>query len=182
MSSAFPDVFGGSSGSPGSPFASENYLKRVFGENFLVDYTNDLTERGITDGIELALIEAHDLVLTYLLHRYEEEELRGKTWVILRETRIAGYYLALRRGQQVPEGISQAYLNALEDLESMANDTRRMIPGVPTRHQPGPNVSNFEIDNRFFRNRQRRITSQSTSDHDLARRSIDDRNLNEPMP
>lgn len=181
--SALPDVFGAGYSTPiANCFASAEDIVMIFGEDFLRSYLTDLEAEGLTNGLDFAVTEAHQTVLSMLLHRHSEEELRNSSWVRFREARIAGYYLAMRRGQHVPEGIQQAYLLAINDLESIANDTRRIIPGVPTRHQPGPNVSNYEIDNRFLQNRQRRISSQSTSDHDEAKRSIDDANFDTTIP
>ena len=179
MSNVFGNVFsiGNSSGldanSPGNPYATVNDIISIYGSEFIDDYIADRPYPDVEPVINDCLAEAHDTMLTYLMHRYQEEEMRGRTWVIRREAKLAGYYLAQRRGQSIPVGIQQAYIAVLEDIESMANNTRRIIPGCPTRHQPGPTVSNFHIDNRFLRNRQRRDSDNSTSNHSGSTDSID---------
>lgn len=165
-----------------TPYATESDVINIYGTQFIEDAVQDLADQGILDGLSQALVEAHDLMLTYLTHRYDEEALRGNSWVIRREARLAGYYLALRRGQSVPQGIQQTHEDTIEDLVSMADNTRRIIPGAPTRHQPAPNISNFEIDNRYTKNRQRRSDADSTSTHSGARPSIYDARYNENNP
>lgn len=166
-------VYGGVYGSSASttPFATVSDMVEMFGEDFLRDYTND--QPSPDDSVERELLRAHQWLLARLLHRYTATELQGSSWVKDHECQIAGYYIALRRGQQPPSGVVTGYNMAVEDVDSIMNDTRIMIPDIPTRHLPGPNISNFEVDNRALRDRQRRQNNNSTSDHPGSRSSFD---------
>lgn len=146
-------------------YTTSALLSQYIGEEGISLITDDLNPNlndttAVDSAIEKSILEAEDYMNQYLLNRYEPLSLQNLSWMERRCTELAVFFLFQRRGQDPPQSLHASVLRIQSDLENIMNAIT-MVPGAVTRLEPAPALSNYAIDNRLVRNRQRVVASQS---------------------
>lgn len=166
-----PDFLGGDyQNSPNSQtvytgdygFTTSTLMRRYFGDEGVELFSDDLSGSEQTSEINDAILQAEDMLMSYLLQRYEPTALQNNNMISRFATILAVYFLTMRRGHQPSAGLSRSFIHIQEFLEDIANNNNRVVPGANTRHEPAPCVNNYAVDNRLTRDRLRVVGSQST--------------------
>lgn len=144
-------------------YTSEAELERLTGENFADFRLDDLSDPNkaliIDDLIDVATLE----VDSYLEGLYLTDDLEGSKLVRWHATRIFAHHLSTRRGnsaQYVAE--YEATLEALENFKVGAS----MLPGIGTRDDFTPAMSNQTMDERYALHKLRTHSSISVGGTD----------------
>lgn len=127
-------------------YTSRDEMERILsqiGVNLRID---DLDVAGSEGALESFYIDATLTIDTYVQHYYEPQDLYSSYWVRLRASWLACYYLSQRRGN--PALFQLRYNQILEELERVQLG-ELVIPGLPTRFDLTPAMSNIVIDERF---------------------------------
>lgn len=133
----------------------ENVISQV-GVNLRLD---DLDTSDSEDALEEYYIDATLDIDTHAQHYYESSDLATSSWVRRRATYLACYYLSQRRGN--PALFQLRYNQIMEQLERVQLG-EMLIPGLPTRADMTPAMSNMVVDERFILSKLRVHPSIST--------------------
>jgi hypothetical protein len=142
-------------------FTSRTLIENYLGQEGVDLLTDDLGSASVE--INRAVTEAQDLILSYLLERYTEEELAKSSWVERRATEIAAFFLFHRRGQEPPAGLSLTFNRIQEEFDRIVNSEKMIVPGANPRENNAPSCTNYVVDDLHIENRLRVNPNSSTS-------------------
>lgn len=141
----------------------ERYFSSV-GVVAFSDHDEDLVaDDGVVDD---CINEATEELANYLTQRYDHTALASSHTVIGWATKVACYFLCLRRGNPAPQSISEEFNRILNPDDGLAIRVSRgnyQIRGLALRDDQRPTWSNLRIDRRWP-NSKTRVTRTNSSD------------------
>lgn len=145
------------------PLTSQSEIERVLSASGALqnvdDDENGTAETTVWDDI---VDEATEIVHLYALKFYTSLVLYTSPWARRTTTRIGCHLATSRRGN--PSLYNDAYDRAIGFLEKVATGDLQ-IPGLPTRSNLSPAMSNYQIDNRYNLRKTRVIPEISVGDN-----------------
>jgi len=126
-------------------YTTQREMEDVFGEDGFNNRMDDVDPQDFTTTLDHIREDATDLINSYIQSRYDATELTTSRWIRRRTTFIACYLLSRRRGNS-PQ-FMQEYEEARGDLEEV-RDGQLIVPGIATRSDLTPVMSNLVMDSR----------------------------------
>lgn len=143
-------------------YTSQAEVYRIAGE-YAIELMND-DYSGEDKGYmwDNMLEDVDDTMKMYLMQHYDPDTLYQVTWVRRRASWLVANLLSMRRGNNPlwPSKVEKIY----EEL-MFIRDGKFRIPGATIRHWQGPNVRNYQMQNRFLSKPVRVIADKSTGNH-----------------
>lgn len=152
-------------------YTSRDEVERIYGDKGVTLNMADLKGSDIELYWTEVISEATDTINLYCVQFYDEIDLASSYWVRRKATWIAAYLHSQRRGNA--SLFVQRFQEVMEELMAIQQGLLQ-IPGLATRSDLTPALSNFTIDDRFYTNKIRVLPSISVggtnSRQDLAYR------------
>jgi hypothetical protein len=127
-------------------YTTREEIQRLYGSSGQQAIIQDLSGSNISSWYTELIADASDIINQYCLVYYHAEDLGNSRWVHTRATWIAAYLLSQRRGNPALWG--GRYAEILEELRMVLAGLIQ-IPGLPTRSDFTPAMSNLVIDDHF---------------------------------
>ena len=133
-------------------YTTQARVERLLSEHGVMLRLDDLDADLVADAMQDSIDDAQSAIDLYLTQFYEDTDLATSTTVTRWATWLAAHFLSQRRGN--PSLYLHRYEEIMDQLEGVM-DGRLLIPGIPTRDDFTPAVSNFVIDERFHLQKMR---------------------------
>lgn len=127
-------------------YTTQAEIRRLYGQLGQQNIVQDLNSTDLQAMWTELCSDASDIVNQYCLVFYNASDLANSRWVRVRTTWIAAYLLSQRRGNPALFGVR--YEQIIEELLMVLNGEIQ-IPGLPTRNDFTPAMSNLNVDDRF---------------------------------
>ena len=127
-------------------YTTKEEIARLYGSNGQQSIIQDLAASNLSSWWTELISDASDIVNQYCLVYYQASDLSNSRWVRTRTTWIAAYLLSQRRGNPALWGLR--YEQIIDEL-LMVMHGEIQIPGLPTRADFTPAMSNLVVDDHF---------------------------------
>ena len=131
---------------PSYLYTSRTEIESIFSTLAVTLRTDDLSAGDKTTFLNELIYFATETANLYLESFYDHVDLNDSYWVRRFTTYIAAYHAALRRGN--PGQFITVYNEALENFAAVKNGMMQ-VPGLATKADFTPAMSNLVVDNRF---------------------------------
>lgn len=147
---------------------SQTEMEQLFGAEAVLwrvdDDEDDVKDAGVeTEGLNDAMLEAHDQVMMHLEPRYATVDLLDNRWARRAATVLACYFLSQRRGNA--EQYVTHYQQIQEDLARLM-EGKLSLPRMTVALDEAPAMSNLVVDDRYHyaKLREQSEISEGTTD------------------